>query len=272
MEPVEYEVYGAKFANVYDRMVPPIESLAEVERSISDVVDRSDDVTIVELGVGTGRVAIPLATLLKARFYGSVTYVGVDGSREMLEKLRERDVDEHIVSALGDVTVRKELQSAVGAASADVVLCVGGTFPQIQTPEGQQAAFMHASELLRTEGRLIVECHNPAAIRNMVSVTSGTLTMRYPSKSTALVWFTSIDEATGIWDIEEVWVEGGVAMWLRETTLLTSVDVLDSYAKRSGMRRIELSGPLGAGTPYSADSMMYTATYEKVRTSKTTGE
>ena len=94
-------------------------------------------------------------------------------------------------------------------------------------------------------------------------MTSGTLTIRYPSRSTALVWFTSIDDATGIWDIEEVWVEGEVATWLRETTLLTSVEALDSYAQRSDLVRTDLAGPFGSGASYSRGSMMYTATYEK---------
>jgi SAM-dependent methyltransferase len=260
---VDYKAYGASFAHLYDRMVPAVESFSEIENSIADVVKDSAGATIVELGVGTGRVAIPLAGALNERLQSSVTFIGVDVSLEMLERLRERDDRGQITSALADMTVREELHSAVGASSADVVLCVGGTFPQIQSSDAQRAAFTHAAELLRPGGRLIVECHNPPAVRDMVAMTSGTLTIRYPSRSTALVWFTSIDDATGIWDIEEVWVEGEVATWLRETTLLTSVEALDSYAQRSDLVRTDLAGPFGSGASYSRGSMMYTATYEK---------
>lgn len=268
---VDYQAYGASFAHVYDRMVPPVETLSEVENIVADAVKNSTDATIVELGVGTGRVAIPLAGALNERFHKSVTFIGIDVSPEMLEQLRERDDRRQITSALADFTVRDELQSAVGAHSADVVLCVGGTFPQIQSSDAQLAVFTHAAELLRPGGRLIVECHNPPAVRDMVSMTSGTLTIRYPSPSTALVWFTSIDDASGVWDIEEVWVEGDEATWLRETTLLTPVEALDSYAKQAEMARTDLAGPFGSGTSYSPGSMMYTATYEKSTKPRTTG-
>ena len=40
---VDYKAYGASFANLYDRMVPAVESLSEIENSIADVVKDSGE-------------------------------------------------------------------------------------------------------------------------------------------------------------------------------------------------------------------------------------
>ncbi|QIM17728.1 class I SAM-dependent methyltransferase [Leucobacter coleopterorum] len=263
MRPIEFKDYGESFAQIYDRMVPPVSDLAQIGASIAQALEDGKNASVVELGVGTGRVAIPLSAELRRRYGESLKYIGVDGSSEMLDKLRERDLNHQVISVAADVTSWRELQETIRASSVDVVFCVGGTFPQIQSSDAQFAAFANASRMLRRGGKFVIECHNPTAVQQMVSVTAGTMTVRYPASQTALVWFSTIDDKTGIWDIEEVWIEGTVSTWLRETTLLTAVETLDSYASQSEMKRVDLTGAFGESTPYSEQSMMYTATYEK---------
>lgn len=85
-------------ADFYDatRGLPP-----SVMTRITDAVVRAGEITsataLLEIGVGTGRMALPLATATGARV------VGVDLSRLMLEKLREKQTTETVGVVWGDV-------------------------------------------------------------------------------------------------------------------------------------------------------------------------
>ncbi len=85
-------------ADFYDatRGLPP-----EVMKRITDGVIQAGAITaetaLLEIGVGTGRMALPLAKATGARL------VGVDLSQPMLGKLREKQTDELVNPVWGDV-------------------------------------------------------------------------------------------------------------------------------------------------------------------------
>ena len=86
--------YGDAFADVYDDWYAGItdaEQTADVVAALAAPGRR-----VLELAVGTGRLAVPLA----AR--GS-TVTGVDASAAMLERLRARDVGATVAVTLGDM-------------------------------------------------------------------------------------------------------------------------------------------------------------------------
>ena len=83
MDGYDERTYGERFAPVYDRWYAGITDAAACAALVADLADLAGDAgggPVLELGVGTGRLAVPLAAL-------GVEVVGVDASPAMLERL-----------------------------------------------------------------------------------------------------------------------------------------------------------------------------------------
>src|SRR5262245_39145253 len=84
---IEHAHYDEKLAAVYDRMYPdPSETELTVD-FVSALTPPGG--RILELGIGTGRVAVPLAER-------GFRVHGIDGSPAMLDELRKRDPEKRI--------------------------------------------------------------------------------------------------------------------------------------------------------------------------------
>jgi len=70
--------YGRSFADVYDAWYSDV---SDVVATVTHVRELSRNGRILELGVGTGRIALPLAD-------AGLDVVGIDASGEMLDVLR----------------------------------------------------------------------------------------------------------------------------------------------------------------------------------------
>ena len=98
--------YGAAFADVYDEWYGASDDLGDVLA----VLTQSNPRRVLELGVGTGRVAIPLGRRLRETSRiaadgsnATIVVVGVDESPEMLSRLAEHDVDGVVQVVQGDM-------------------------------------------------------------------------------------------------------------------------------------------------------------------------
>lgn len=94
--------YGRQFAKIYDSIFPR-EALNEAEITWLKELIPADALTIYELGVGTGRVAIPLQKALIARGQ-EARFVGVDISQEMLDQLTAADPEGSIEPVKADIS------------------------------------------------------------------------------------------------------------------------------------------------------------------------
>jgi SAM-dependent methyltransferase len=103
----------------------------------------------LEFGVGTGRVALPLAER------GCVV-AGVDSSPAMLERCRDKDTKEQLHLVLGDMA-----STRLDEAAFDVVYIVYGTLYYAITQEAQIAIFENAAWHLKPGGHLVVEAWIP---------------------------------------------------------------------------------------------------------------
>jgi SAM-dependent methyltransferase len=101
--------------------------------------------TILEFGVGTGRVAVPLADAVG----GTVT--GVDNSPEMLEILAGKDVRGRVRGRRADM-VDVDLGQRF-----DLVYCVFNTIYALPDQDAQVAFLANAARHLSGSGRLVVE-------------------------------------------------------------------------------------------------------------------
>jgi SAM-dependent methyltransferase len=86
------DTYGDRIADVYDRLY---DKLFDKEGAVSFLAERVGAGPALELGIGTGRIALPL----KAR---GIDVHGIDASPKMIERLRAKPDGEDIPITLGD--------------------------------------------------------------------------------------------------------------------------------------------------------------------------
>jgi SAM-dependent methyltransferase len=109
--------------------------------------------TVVELGVGTGRIAIPTAM-------AGVSVIGVDSSAGMLAVCRERG-DEAGVGALLDLRVGDLRRPPVDERVA-LVTCPFRAFLHLSSDEERLQALGAVRELLEPGGRLVFDVFAPS--------------------------------------------------------------------------------------------------------------
>jgi SAM-dependent methyltransferase len=109
---------------------------------------------VVELGVGTGRIAVPIAA-------EGIRVIGVDSSAGMLEVCRERaesaGVADLVELRLGD------LRSPPVSERVELVICPFRSYLHLRTDEERLDALRAARELLVPGGRLVFDVFAPGA-------------------------------------------------------------------------------------------------------------
>jgi len=143
--------YGAAFADVYDDWYSGL-SDAEVSADVIVELARAGAgdrrPRVLELGVGTGRLAIPIA----AR---DVDVVGVDTSPDMLARLAARDATGAVTTVVGDMV--DELPDG----PFDVALVAYNTLFNLETEDRLRACFAAVAARLAPGGAFVVEAFVP---------------------------------------------------------------------------------------------------------------
>jgi SAM-dependent methyltransferase len=147
----DYDVstYGDRIADVYDQWV----ALPTDENEAVDFLAPLAGTGIaLELGIGTGRVALPLA----AR---GVEVHGLDASEAMVAKLRAKPGGADIPVTMGDFAeVRAE-------GPFSLVFSVFNTFFGLLTQEDQVRCFQEVSRKLSPEGAFVLQLFVPDPTR-----------------------------------------------------------------------------------------------------------
>jgi len=134
--------YGAMFADVYDAWYSDI---SDVTATVAWLRRLGGDQSVLELGVGTGRVAIPLAAA------GAIV-VGIDASLEMLEVLATKPRAPTLATIVGDMSCLPIADSGV-----DLVFVAFNTLFNLSSAESQRRCFEEVARVLRPGGRFVVE-------------------------------------------------------------------------------------------------------------------
>src|SRR5437867_519740 len=85
--------YGDRIAEVYDERYGAVFQ-KDTEGAVAFLKELAGDGPALELGIGTGRVAVPLAQ-------AGVEMHGIDASEEMVRRLREKSGGERIPVTMG---------------------------------------------------------------------------------------------------------------------------------------------------------------------------
>lgn len=244
--------YGRQFAPIYDHIFPRGSlSLQEVAWLIEQLPSGAG--IVVELGVGTGRIALPLQTSLKAR-NPNARFIGVDVSEDMIKQLVAADGEGVIETRVADITtLHYDIEP-------DVVICVCGTISMLCDTELQQTAIRRAAAALKPGGKLIIETHHASAVSAMHVYDSITYCVPYPGNQRALVSFSTLKGNQ--WHVDHAWLDNGTATFASEDSRLTTLDELDSYAANCGLERIGHTQGF-SNDSVSATSPTVTAVYTK---------
>jgi SAM-dependent methyltransferase len=138
--------YGDVIASTYDERFAPLTS---DDPAINFLVEHAGGGPALELGIGTGRFAVPLASR------GIVVH-GIDTSKAMVERMRRKSGGDRIVVTMGDFR-------DVPAPGRDyrLVFVVFNTFFGLLTQDDQVAAFRATAERLRPGGRFVLDAFVP---------------------------------------------------------------------------------------------------------------
>jgi SAM-dependent methyltransferase len=140
--------FGERAAAVYDERTAAMFDPAVVEPVVGMLADLAGDGAALELGIGTGRIALPLARR-------GVRVAGIDSSEAMVARLRAKPGGEGIAVAMGDFSAtRVEGEFAL-------VYLVFNTIFNLVTQDAQVACFRNAAGHLRRGGRFVIETGVP---------------------------------------------------------------------------------------------------------------
>jgi SAM-dependent methyltransferase len=132
---------------------------------------------VIELGVGTGRIALPIAR-------AGIAVIGIDSSERMLEVCRRRarrmGVEDRLDLRLGD------LRDPPVDSRTSLVLCPFRSYLHLPTDADRRAALEAAWRLLEPGGRLVFDVFAPS--RDDVAKTHDRWLEREPGIFERAVW------------------------------------------------------------------------------------
>ena len=153
MENYGPETYGELNADVYDEWLAAIDPTDAV-RCLADLIQEGPTGPVLELAVGTGRVAIPLAKL-------GINVRGIDASEAMVARLRAKPGGDRIPVIIGDMA---DTMPDIDDQFA-MVFVVFSTFFVLMTQEDQVRCFANVAQRLLPGGRFVLECPMPDVAR-----------------------------------------------------------------------------------------------------------
>lgn len=133
--------YGERAADVYDDWYA---GLADTEAAVATLADLARGRRVLELGIGTGRIAVPLA----AR---GVEIQGIDASESMLARLRAKPGGASIPVIVGDFA------DVEAPGPFSLVFAAFNTFFFLNSQEDQIRCFRNAGKQLAEDGFFLVE-------------------------------------------------------------------------------------------------------------------
>jgi SAM-dependent methyltransferase len=143
--------YGDRIADVFDARY--VESFAEdTAQAVAFLKELARDRPLLELGVGTGRVAIPLSE-------GGSEVHGIDASEAMLGKMRAKPGGDRIQTTIGSFA-DFSLPTKFG-----VIYVVFNTFFGLLTQKEQVSCFEAVARHLQDDGVFVMQAFVPDVTR-----------------------------------------------------------------------------------------------------------
>ena len=142
------EIWDADVAARYDTPGEGMFAQAVLGPTVDRLVALADGGRVLELAIGTGRVAVPLAER-------GVSVTGIELSAPMVERLREKADEAAIPVVMGDMATARAL------GEYRLAYLVFNTISNLLTQDEQVACFRNAARHLEPGGRFVIELWVP---------------------------------------------------------------------------------------------------------------
>ena len=241
----DHRTYGDGFADVYDEWYADV---TDVDATVARMVRLAGaGGRVLELGVGTGRLAVPMTE-------AGLRVVGIDSSEAMLAKLRERDPDRRVGAMLGDIS------GELPAGPFDVVLVAYNTIFNLLDEHDQALLFRHVAGCLAAGGAFVVEAFVPPteSTDRSSAVTVRSMAVDHVVLSVSV---NRPDEQVAEGQFVQFSQDGGVQ--LRPWSIRWATpEQLDAMAAGAGLRLDERFGDM-AGADFDDDSDHHVSIYRR---------
>jgi SAM-dependent methyltransferase len=208
------------------------------------LADLAGDGGALEFGVGTGRVALPLAA-------HGVPVHGIELSRAMVERMRAKDGGDRIGVTIGDFS------AATVDSTFSVVYVVANTIMNLNTQDAQVDCFRNAAAHLEPGGCFVVEVLVPGLQR----LPPGETFQPFDVSPTHL-GFDEFDVATQGLVSHHYWLEGGAVdvapvpfryAWPSELDLMSQLAGLTLRDRWGGWEK----------EPFTSESRLHVSVWQK---------
>lgn len=198
---------------------------------------------VCELAIGTGRIALPLAAT-------GLDVCGIDLSRAMLDRLRQRPGGADLRVVRGDMT------SEAPEGEFGLVYLVFNTIGNVLTQQGQVDVFGNAASRLLDDGVFVIETSTPWA-----SAAAGQFVHAERVAADEVVLDVNrYDRATQLLSENHVTLSAdGVRMGPIAQRLTTPAE-LDLMARLAGLRLLDRWGGW-RGEPFTSDSRLHVSVW-----------
>lgn len=153
MEGYDASTYGDRFADVYDDWYGALTDADACADHVAARVEEAGGGPVLELGVGSGRLALPLVDR-------GLEVHGIDASAAMVERLRAKPGGAGVAVTIGDMA--DLVLDRVPDGGFAVVLVAFNTFFNLGTEAAQVRCLARVREVLAPTGTLLLEAFVPA--------------------------------------------------------------------------------------------------------------
>ena len=238
------DYFGARVAARYDESGADMFQPAVVDPAVDFLADLAGHGAALELGIGTGRIAVPLAQR-------GIRVHGIDLSAAMVARLRAKPGAEQIGVTIGDFATT----SVEGRFS--VAYLVFNTIMNLTTQDGQVACFQNVAAHLQPGGCFVIEVGVPGLQRLPPGET-----VRAFNVSATRLGFDEYDVASqGLTSHHYSVVDGNLEVasvpfryvWPSELDLMARLAGMTLRERWSGWKR----------EPFTSDSLKHISVWEK---------
>jgi len=238
--------YGDSFADVYDDWYADV---SDVDGTVATVTALADGGPVLELGAGTGRIAVPLAA-------AGAQVVALDVSAPMLGRLIGRTAD-----GPGPAPVLADMAAPpVRPGSCAVVFVAFNTLFNVTDPDAQRTTVRAAAAALAPGGRFVVEAFVPPDADD-APLDDVSIRDLEPDRVVLVVARRDPDAQTITGQHVELTEAGGVRLRPWRVRYLTP-DQLDGLAAEAGLE-LEARWADWSGTSFVADDPQHVSVYRR---------
>lgn len=247
--------YGESFADVYDDWYAGITDAEGTADRVEHLAKAADSTRVLELGIGSGRLAFPIADR-------GLEVVGIDSSRAMLDRLAANldqpaatSQAERITVVQGDMAEADHLVEG----PFGVILIAFNTLFNLVSPSDQLRCLQACARLLAPQGSLLIEAVVPAEAPERTE--RGLSTTRVDLDRVVLA-ATEHDPATQVITGQHIDItSAGVRLRPWQIRYLTP-DQIDDLARSVGLTLAERHADW-AGAPWSSGSPLHISRYRR---------